>query len=270
MAAARARALLDPPEGQEPASLLAMRRALDGVMDDLMDHSFSTTSCFLNVWRRIARAIDDNLLAEDGAENEEEPGAESETSKHSEDKKRKTHKDKKNKGNVKKEDASSQSAGSVKKEVQSPDAAAPPMRKKLRSVPLEQDLVEPDPGEVAPGALGAAGLGAYNDLALPVDSLAIGPVSFAIVRPRMQLRSPSRPSLAAAAVPFAPDDRCIPPLVPVLNWWHADNEEFGPAEVPPTTPRRFLVPSPPSAPSAACSDPSLLGPDAAEWASALC
>lgn len=232
MAAARARALLDPPEGQEPASLLAMRRALDGVMDDLMDHSFSTTSCFLNVWRRIVRAIDDNLLAEDGAENEEEPDAESETSKHSEDKKRTTHKDKKNKRKVKKEDASSQSAGSVKKEVQSPDAAAPPMRKKLRSVPLEQDLVEPDPGEVAPDVL-EAGLGAFK-------------VASSIQRP--QLRSPSRQSLAAAAVPFAPDDRCIPPLVPVLNWWPADNEEFGPAEVPPTTPRRFLVPSPPSVP----------------------
>lgn len=87
MAAARARASLDPPSGQESASLLAMRNALDAVMDELTDHSHTTTSCFLNVWRRIVRALDDNLMAEMEKEGvSDEDVSEHDTSKHSDKK----------------------------------------------------------------------------------------------------------------------------------------------------------------------------------------
>ena len=88
MAAARARASLDPPSGQESASLLAMRNALDAVMDELTDHSHTTTSCFLNVWRRIVRALDDMLMAEMEKEGvSDEDVSEHDTSKHSDKKK---------------------------------------------------------------------------------------------------------------------------------------------------------------------------------------
>ena len=94
--AAASRALQDPPAAEDTASLWRMRRALDGVMEDMTDHSKSTTAVFLNVWRRIVRTFDDGLmdmLALDVPPSSGDEGhAERDTSQHSDKKQKKQKK----------------------------------------------------------------------------------------------------------------------------------------------------------------------------------
>ena len=138
MAAARARSSQDPSPsvGEEPASLVSMRRALDGVMDDITNHSISTRSCFLNIWRRVVRVIDDHLQDEVEKESffvtdeEDELDVEPPRDKIHKKKDKKDKKDKAKKRKVKKDRSRSPA------ESEDPD---PPLNKKSRPGRLQHD-----------------------------------------------------------------------------------------------------------------------------------
>ena len=203
-----ARASLDPPEGEESAWLLSMQRALDGVTEDMTDHSLSTRACFVNVWRRIVGAVDENMMAEDAKLEEE-----SDTSRRSEDKlgeKRKLEA---------KEEPSDQESPSL-------DEAVPPLSKKLRPVPL---VHEGDDVAVAKGVAKAADPPPADPP--PPRRLVPTAMKAAGSTEKPQLRSPQRTATPAPRPPFV--RRPSPPSVP---------------PPPPPPKRLTLVPTQPKVP----------------------
>lgn len=144
--AAASRASQDPPAAEDMASLLRMRRALDGVMEDMTDHSKSTTAVFLNVWRRIVRALDDGLMDQlglDAPASSEEEGlnAERDTSHHSDKKHKKHKKDKKKKKLKKAKPVPTASPAASPSEAAPAEAESAP-HKKLRRCPLDSEQHE--------------------------------------------------------------------------------------------------------------------------------
>ena len=130
MAGSTTGASLDPPEGEETPWLLSMRKALEGVLDDVTNTDMSTAMRFHNVWRRINSALDDNMVRGIHAEleverdtptHEELDVERDDTSTNSQDKM----------GHDKKNSLAANSASS--------DESAPPSLKKLRRPPFEHD-----------------------------------------------------------------------------------------------------------------------------------
>jgi hypothetical protein len=107
-----------------------MRKALEGVFDDVTNTDMSTAMRFHNVWRRINSALDDNMVRAIQAEleverdtptHEELDVERDDTSTNSQDKM----------GHDKKNSLAANSASS--------DESAPPPLKKLRRPPFEHD-----------------------------------------------------------------------------------------------------------------------------------
>lgn len=128
MAGSTTGASLDPPEGEETPWLLSMRKALEGVLDDVTNTDMSTAVCFHNVFRRINQALDDNMVhgmelevERDTPTHEELDVERDDTSTNSQDKM----------GHDNKDSLAANSASS--------DESAPPPLKKLRRPPFEHD-----------------------------------------------------------------------------------------------------------------------------------
>ena len=227
--AAASRASQDPPAAEDMASLLRMRRALDGVMEDMTDHSKSTTAVFLNVWRRIVRALDDGLMDQlglDAPASSEEEGlnAERDTSHHSDKKHKKHKKDKKKKKLKKAKPVPTESPAASPSEAEPAEAESAP-HKKLRRCPLasEQHEVaaaaapEDDEDELDKGldklrleTAAAALLLRAKDMAAAGEKLRKAAASSS-----KELRSPPRhPTLAPTAPRRVPAPPSVPPPPP--------------------------------------------------------
>jgi hypothetical protein len=214
--AAASRASQDPPAAKDMASLLRMRRALDGVMEDMPDHSKSTTAVFLNVWRRIVRALDDGLMHQlglDAPASSEEEGlnAERDTSHHSYKNHKKHKKDKKKKKLKKAKPVPTESPAASPSEAEPAEAESAP-HKKLRQheVPVapDDDEDELDNGldQLRLETAAASLLLRAKDMAAAGEKLRKAAASSS-----KELRSPPRhPTL----VPTAPRRVPAPPSVP--------------------------------------------------------
>ena len=225
--AAASRASQDPPAAEDRASLLRMRRALDGVMEDMTDHSKSTTAVFLNVWRRIVRALDDGLMHQlglDAPASSEEEGlnAERDTSHHSDKKHKKHKKDKKKKKLKKAKPVPTESPAASPSEAEPAEAESAP-HKKLRRCPLASEQHEvpaapdDDEDELDKGldqlrleTAAASLLLRAKDMAAAGEKLRKAAASSS-----KELRSPPRhPTLAPTAPRRVPAPPSVPPPPP--------------------------------------------------------
>ena len=232
--AAASRASQDPPAAEDMASLLRMRRALDGVMEDMTDHSKSTTAVFLNVWRRIVRALDDGLMDQlglDAPASSEEEGlnAERDTSHHSDKKHKKHKKDKKKKKLKKAKPVPTASPAASPSEAAPAEAESAP-HKKLRRCPLDSEQHEvpasPDDDE--------------DELDTGLDQLRLESLDTATRAASLLLRAKdmaaSCEKLRKAAASSSNELRSPPRRVPA------------PPSVPPPPTAPHRVPAPPSVP----------------------
>ena len=218
--AAASRASHDPPAAEDMASLLRMRRALDGVMEDMTDHSKSTTAVFLNVWRRIVRALDDGLMDQlglDAPASSEEEGlnAERDTSHHSYKNHKKHKKDKKKKKLKKAKPVPTESPAASPSEAEPAEAESAP-HKKLRhhEVPVapDDDEDELDNGldQLRLETAAASLLLRAKDMAAAGEKLRKAAASSS-----KELRSPPRhPTLAPTAPRRVPAPPSVPPPPP--------------------------------------------------------
>jgi hypothetical protein len=205
MAAARARSSRDPSEsvGEEPASLVSMRRSLDGVMVDITNHSISTRSCFLNIWRRLVRVIDDHL--QDEVEKESFFVTDEEDELDVEPPRDKIHKKKDKKDKEKKSKKVKRDPSRSPAESEDPD---PPLNKKSRPGRLQHDDDIETKDALVRTQVPTASAPSESAKAVPPPPAACS--AKAIPRP------PAAPSLRLAPMPPPPPPpaRRVPKVVP--------------------------------------------------------
>ena len=238
--AAASRASQDPPAAKDMASLLRMRRALDGVMEDMTDHSKSTTAVFLNVWRRIVRALDDGLMHQlglDAPASSEEEGlnAERDTSHHSYKNHKKHKKDKKKKKLKKAKPVPTESPAASPSEAELAEAESAP-HKKLRRCPLASEHhevpVAPDDDE--------------DELDKGLDQLRLETAAASLLL-RAKDRAAAGEKLRKAAAASSSNELRSPPRNPTLVPT-APHRVPAPPSVPPPPPAPRRLPYPPIVP----------------------